>query len=657
MLLILDNYEHLLPESQFIEQLLMQAPRVTLLITSRERLSLRREWIYTVQGLPVYAGPIPDPSTASAEQALRRMSSAVQLFVQSARRVHPSFILEQETVGQIVKICDLLEGMPLGIELAASWSRLLSCGDIFDHLQDSMDLLTTSMRDIPERHRSLRAIFDNSWGLLTETEQDVLAKLSVFRGGFTLESAIQVVGTSVPMLAAMLDKSLLRLAQDGRYDQHELLRQYTQERLAESSAMQQTVRDRHARHYAHYMLLAAQRGIGTPDFMAMIATEIDNIRQAWRLAMVRQDYAVLAQFILGLGYFYEVQGWRQEASEVFTAAYEAMRPHVYPIALSAADKVQVFATLLAWMGFFYPERDAEKSFQLQNEALTLMRPVNDGLELATALTFRARSANDLGEYELARQDLEECLAILHRINMLEGQSVPLQFLGINYRRTGRYAESIRCHREALAISQIAKIDRMNSAALADLSIMSLLSGDPQEARRLAVQALHICQQSGDVHLQGLCYTNLALAVFALGDFAEAKAALVSALEKSVYLEMNIHLAVVLAWLARTHLALDELEQAQDYLIQALRTSLLPGYRRAFGVVLNTAGILLATRGPELAHVLWRAIQQDDTLYYEDRQEATDLLAQTFSPEERAAFADEPVPNFPALIRHTLTLLG
>lgn len=170
--------------------------------------------------------------------------------------------------------------MPLGIELAASWSRMISCAEILSQLQEGLDLLTTSLRDVPERHRSLRAIFDHSWGMLTHAEREIFAKVAVFRGGFTLAAANHVVGASLPLLASLLDKSLLRMEQEGRYELHELLRQYAVERLAESSHTEATIQDRHALYYAQHVQEAAQQGIGTPAFALAVGAEIDNIRRA-----------------------------------------------------------------------------------------------------------------------------------------------------------------------------------------------------------------------------------------------------------------------------------------------------------------------------------------------------------------------------------------
>jgi len=224
MLLVLDNFEHLLEGSGLLVEILQTAPEVKLLVTSRECLHLRWEWLFPVEGLKV----------PEEEQAPRPEDySAVRLFLQLARRWQPRFSWEEEKPA-VVRICRLVEGLPLGIELAAAWVRECSCADIAQELENNLDFLATSMRDMPSRHRSLRAVFDHSWSLLSEEERHVFRRLAVFRGGFRAEAARQVAAASPGLLAALENKSLLHRNTTGRYEMHGLLRQYVEEKLRET---------------------------------------------------------------------------------------------------------------------------------------------------------------------------------------------------------------------------------------------------------------------------------------------------------------------------------------------------------------------------------------------------------------------------------------
>ena len=211
MLIVFDNFDHLLEAVDLVGDLISHAPRIKVLVTSRERLNLQEEWLFPLQGMRV-----PD--------------EAVLLFEQHARQVQPDFDLVAERAW-VIRICQLVDGLPLGIELAAAWTRLMPPQTIAQEIEGSIDFLATTLRNVPERHRSLRAVFDQSWDRLSEAEQAVLAKLSVFRGGFQREVAEAVTGTSLWLLSSLADKSLLHVTPSGRYEIRELLRQYVAEKL------------------------------------------------------------------------------------------------------------------------------------------------------------------------------------------------------------------------------------------------------------------------------------------------------------------------------------------------------------------------------------------------------------------------------------------
>ena len=226
LLLVLDNFEQVLEGAAFVRELLDACPQLTLLITSRERLNLDMESVFAIEGLAY-----PEPATP-----LERAGyfGAVQLFLQRARRAEHGFSLTPDTLPAVLRICQLVEGMPLALELAASWLRALPMDDIVRELEGSIDLLESPARDVRERRRSVRAVFDHSWALLQARERDVLRGLSVFRGGFRRQAAAEIAAATLPVLASLVDKSLLRMNPEGRYDRHPLLSQNTRARNSPS---------------------------------------------------------------------------------------------------------------------------------------------------------------------------------------------------------------------------------------------------------------------------------------------------------------------------------------------------------------------------------------------------------------------------------------
>jgi DNA-binding SARP family transcriptional activator len=202
MLLVLDSFEHLLGGVGLLSEIVLTAPQVKLLVTSRTRLNLKEEWGFEVEGMRY-------PLTDEAEGQALETYSAVQLFVERAHRVRTGFELLAEDVPAVLQICQLVAGMPLGIELAVFWLRMMPCQEIAHRIEQSLDFLTTSIHNVPERHRSLRAVFEHSWLLLSEDERTVFSRLSVFRGGFHSRAAGRVAGATLPLLSALVDRSLL----------------------------------------------------------------------------------------------------------------------------------------------------------------------------------------------------------------------------------------------------------------------------------------------------------------------------------------------------------------------------------------------------------------------------------------------------------------
>jgi len=230
VLIVLDNFEHLLSQADCVSlprDLLAGAPLVKLMVTSREPLQLQSEWVFEVRGLP-----IPGINESDTFES----SSAVKLFVQRAQQTRSGFALRPEDRSAVREICQLVDGMPLAIELAATWTRTLTCAEIGREIQSNVNFLTTSSRDTTERHRSLRATFDHSWKLLSSQEQAVLQRLSIFKGGFTREAAEYVAGANLSLLSALVSKSLLHRTEQGQYDLHELVRQYSLEYLKKNEA-------------------------------------------------------------------------------------------------------------------------------------------------------------------------------------------------------------------------------------------------------------------------------------------------------------------------------------------------------------------------------------------------------------------------------------
>jgi predicted ATPase/DNA-binding XRE family transcriptional regulator len=372
MLLVMDNFEQLLTAASLLIELLANSLKLKILVTSRERLNVREEWVFTLVGLSYPEGPAGHSITSY---------SAVQLFVQRARQVQTTFSLA-DNARAVMRICQAVEGMPLALELAATWLRVMPCQQIAEQIERGLDFLTTPLRDMPERHRSLRAVFEQSWQLLSEAERAVLMKLSVFHKGFDLEAAEAVAGASLALVASLADRSLLRLAQPGRYDLHELLRQFAFDKLLQAGEVEPT-RTRHLEYYTQWAEAVEPKLHGREQvaWFDRVDAEHDNLRSALAWATEGTAEAGL-RLAAALAWFWSIRGYWIEA--------EAWLDKV----LTKANAVPTIAqadALLAKGLFAWDLRDARAvAIALYSESLTFYRECGDKQRIAIALCHLSR---------------------------------------------------------------------------------------------------------------------------------------------------------------------------------------------------------------------------------------------------------------------------
>lgn len=393
MLLMLDNLEHLLNATALIATILQEAPGVRMLVTSRERLRLREEWVFELGGLAI-------PSDNTRAQIER--CDAVRLFVERARKVSTTFVLNAHNRAAVAQICRQLDGMPLGLELAATWVRVLSPDEIAAELARDLDFLSLSDRNSDPRHQSMRAVIDYSWALLTPAEQRVLARCSVFRGGWSRAAAEQVAGASLPLLASLADKSLIRRTAAGRYEMHELVRQYAADQLAANPSEAQAAHEQHCAYYANW--LASRKpmlqGLQQHEAVAEITTEIDNVRAAWQYAVDHRSIDALWLMTQGsvLTWFYELRSWYQECEALTRRAVEVLRA-VPPT--TRRDEL-LLATLVGNQGWHaFRCGRPEEGMRLLQESLDMLRPGDHSDFLFITLEQLAYLTLFTGDFEQA----------------------------------------------------------------------------------------------------------------------------------------------------------------------------------------------------------------------------------------------------------------
>lgn len=578
VLLVMDNFEHLLDGAPLLTNLLQHAPGVKILVTSRERLNLDGEWVIEVSGLSY---PWDEKDKELEEY------SAVQLFLSSARRVSSQFTLPAADRPYLVRICNRLEGMPLGIELAASWVRALSCREIAAEIERDLDFLTSPRRDVPESHRSLRAVFERSWELLDEDERGLLRRISVFRGGFSREAAAEVAGASAGMLAHLVDHSLLRRASSGRFEIHELLRQYTAQKLAEDPDEERQTRLAHAHYYSAFTAGLKTDLTGNRQRAACdaILADLENVRSAWRSGVRARDWQILGEMCDSLSWFYLIKRYTSEGMEAFNLAMQAFDPPdgdtsglteeqrnllstlmlcYYQACLEAyeygearrmvermgsmtgviSDRAIIAIIDVALMPMRFQNFPPDLEETLQKNLQVLLDNKNEWMAaeclnlLGIVCTIQGRAAE-------ARHYLEEQLALVRRMGNLLSIAVALRELGSFCQGMGEYQEAAHYYAEAIQVSRDLDNRYGVSVSLDQLGFVQRRLGNFAEAERLHQESLAFSLELNDSMGIAGSYDNLGLVYRATGQTRQARELYEEALRLRREVNQEVSVAITL----------------------------------------------------------------------------------------------------------------
>jgi predicted ATPase len=481
MLLVLDNFEHLIEGTGLLAELLNAAPGVRLLVTSRERLNLREEWIREVDGL-AYPGEdwrweIGDAMQASISKL--QAYDAVALFCLQAQRIRGDFSLSESEAPYVLRLCQLVEGAPLALELAASWLRVLSCAEVVAGVERNLDFLSSSVRNIPDRHRSMRAIFQQSWQMLSKPEQAAFGRLSLFKGGFQREAAQAVAEVRLPVLVNLVDKSLLRLTPSGRYLVHELVRQFAGEKLLKGDLIGTSDRRQPEsslvtwqRYSTYYLRLVSQReadlnGSTPQPALNELRTELNNIRQAWQWAVVAAQLEEIKGALGGLARFYDLTGLFEKGAAVFGQSAKDLYDHVRPADEGSKQALQkIVVKLWVEQARLLNRRGlSEQALQIIPQAAELAHQIQDTALEALVYHQWGETLSFHGQPVLSQLRLEQALRLARTAGLGAIEAEALRHLGISRVDQGDAASALEFYQESLACFRQLKDRRGEGMAL------------------------------------------------------------------------------------------------------------------------------------------------------------------------------------------------
>jgi predicted ATPase/DNA-binding SARP family transcriptional activator len=481
-LIALDNAEHLPDLPDFISHLLDAAPTLVLLVTSRQRLGLPMETLLTLDGLA-----LPDEDSRDAEAATA--FDAVRLFDLRARAVQRGFDSKRH-IDAVIRIVEAVGGLPLAIELAASWVRLLPPEEIARDLQRTINLLerdpTTAAAPARPEHVSVHAVLERSWGLLNARESDAMASLSVFRGGFTPAAARDVAGVALALLSALVDKSLLTVDASGRFGMHPLVSVEATERARHDPVRLEEGQCRHANHHAAWLARVADEATREPkQVVEALRAEWANSQQAWRHASSRGQHELVARMHPAWRVYFVATGRFQQSVQHFESALQ-------PRPADLAD-----ARLRATLAYFLVrDRNPERAMALAGESLAVAEAHGD-TELAQECVATTGGCKlILGQWDKAYAWIERSLGLARQRGARRETASELANLGLITTFLGRFDEAIGLFEEAIAIQRELDSNVNAARAMCNLGFVHVARGDDASARTALEAALRFAIDRG-----------------------------------------------------------------------------------------------------------------------------------------------------------------
>ncbi|MDA0243939.1 MAG: BTAD domain-containing putative transcriptional regulator [Chloroflexi bacterium] len=581
--LVLDNFEHLLAGgARWLGELLTAAEGVKLLVTSREPLQLRAEWRMAIDGL--------------ADEA-----EAVRLFSQAAQQMSPQFALNAEAKAAVAEIVQLVQGMPLALEMAAGWVRLMDCATIARQIRTNLDLLHTPLQDVPERQRSIRAVFEYTWQTLPAVSQNVLVGLGLFRGGFHLEAAVSITPATLPVLAMLVDKALLRYDEASqRYEMHELLRQFVAEKGGAYPELIAQIGAAHGRYYLAYLR----------HDTFVVRLDLDNVRQAWQWAVAHQEQALLSESVSALATLYNHLGLWQEAYAVLMAAVQQLQ------GAGAENPAVLIANLLIHITRSLSNQGQyPQALQVIHTAQRLIPPYEATLR-AHSLLAQAQVLWQQGSYAKIHPVLQECLALAqtHQQTALLAHAFHLK--GNTHWSNGEYAQAVACYQQSHDVYNQLHDSFNATRQLGNLGVVYWKLGHHEQALDCYYRIMAMQEERGNRSDASIWRGNIGLVYLDMGNLEKGLNYLDEAL--AVHLQANRkHYAIELL-LAKTRVMLQQgsvstavalLQQAQSLAGELNNPSYLLDYQTAQAHLLHAQGET-AEAIKQFQHLLLREFRLD-----------------------------------------------
>jgi predicted ATPase/DNA-binding SARP family transcriptional activator len=586
VLLVLDSFETVVESAGLVAELLLASEASKALVTSRVRLNLSVEQIYPLEGMQF-------PPADAKGQVLGY--SSVDLFLETARHMEPGYM--PSNLDGVARICQLVEGMPLSLLLASSWVTDFSAQEIAEQISRSLDFLSVEWADLPERQRSLRATFEYSWNLLSTREQQVLMNLSVFRNSFTVQAASQVADASPHVLHALVGKSLLGSSLGGLFQMHDVVHQYSAEKLSLSPyAHEKTI---HQKHSDYFLERAAGwskvfKGPQQSGLLSQVDKEIDDVKAAWEWAAGQSDLERLSSASGGLFLDYFLRYRFREGEQACQVAMKGIQN--VPV---SGERLNLEGWLLAWQVHFsrlMGKAELARQFTEESlERLNQVEAVGQDTRSGQALLWRERGylAGNLHEQIDCFQHSAE---LFEALGDASWQAVVLAWAGELTNRMGDRVLALELHQQAVALSRLAGEPHLQARSTMNLAYDHLIHWEWETGARLMEEAAGWFRSAGDLGSQATGELHLGVSYGWTGRLNEACELLEEALVKMHQLGDHFYTAYGTLALGVAQMNSGSYGQAVLTLQEALQAARQDGYLREIASGLSQTGCLALVQG-------------------------------------------------------------
>ena len=532
----------------------------TAVITSRHKLNLPEEWTYTLEGLT-----IPE-----SEEINDDLPDALSLFLSRTKQILPEKTISENELKEAARICRLVEGMPLGIELAAAWTAVLDFSEIADEITENYGFLEDHHQDSSSKHKSMRAVFQSSWNLLEETHQEYLLALSVFRGGFSRQAAQEISKASITDFAVLMDRSLLRKNARGQFEIHPIVQQFCRELISDQENVWQEIQQKHYLYYSDYLSKRMPKiySLEPDNTRAEVHDAIANILAAAKFYIEQSKAAPEPNIIQDLFSYYLIRGWHEGA-----IAFQALADSIeIKDKERAGDYVLLLARLHTQQAYYLSNLGLfEEGEQLSQKSLPVLQESSHTRELAMCLNNLGINAIHRGEYDLSLEYLEKAILLGLETNCY---SLPSYYLwvGYIYFLLGEYDLGMKSLHDSLSCFEKQNNQWGKAFSYSKMGLASDGLGNYQEALNYHHQSLSIFKQTDDHAGQGYDLSRMSLGALLLGDYQSALQYGLDGMKQFKEVGHRWGICVSLCRIGYAKLGLGEIDEAGSILRQAMEMS-------------------------------------------------------------------------------------